>query len=149
MRTLPASGSLRSTANDVLKLLAAYLDLEPTRLKSAMSLQRLTRFPENGSAALGWAARTFDVGEVYLHDGGKSGRRLRSAGVGLEDRRDLLGHKAQDVTTHYSAAEIGNLVAAANRIVGFRKNPRRPCYGCEQAAGSLWWKGRDSNTGKR
>ena len=51
------------------------------------------------------------------------GRRLRAAGVGLEDRRDLMGHKAQDVTTHYSAAEIGNLVAAANRIVGSRKNP--------------------------
>lgn len=51
------------------------------------------------------------------------GRRLRSAGVSLEDRRDLLGHKASDVTTHYSAAEIGNLVTAANRIVGSRKNP--------------------------
>ena len=51
------------------------------------------------------------------------GRRLRAAGVSLEDRRDLLGHKAPDVTTHYSAAEIGNLVAAANRIVGSRENP--------------------------
>lgn len=44
------------------------------------------------------------------------GRRLRAAGVSLEDRRDLLGHKGPDVTTHYSAAEIGRLVEAANRI---------------------------------
>lgn len=51
------------------------------------------------------------------------GRRLRAAGVSLEDRRDLLGHKAPEVTTHYSAPEIGNLVAAANRIVASRGNP--------------------------
>jgi integrase len=44
------------------------------------------------------------------------GRRLRAAGVSLEDRRDLLGHKGPDITTHYSAAETGRLFAAANRI---------------------------------
>jgi integrase len=44
------------------------------------------------------------------------GRRLRAAGVSLEDRRDLLGHKGPDITTHYSAAEIGRLFEAANRI---------------------------------
>ena len=41
---------------------------------------------------------------------------LRAAGVSLEDRRDLMGHKGPDITTHYSAAEIGRLFAAANRI---------------------------------
>ena len=51
------------------------------------------------------------------------GRRLRAAGVSQEDRRDLLGHKAPDVTTYYSAPEIGNLVVAANRIVASRGNP--------------------------
>jgi thiol-disulfide isomerase/thioredoxin len=50
------------------------------------------------------------------------GRRLRAAGVSLEDRRDLLGHKGPDITTHYSAPEIGRLAAAANRIVGFRES---------------------------
>jgi integrase len=49
------------------------------------------------------------------------GRRLRAAGVSLEDRRDLLGHKGPDITTHYSAAEIGRLIEAANRIVGSRE----------------------------
>jgi integrase len=44
------------------------------------------------------------------------GRRLRSAGVSFEDRQDLLGHKSGRITTHYSQAELGNLIAAANRV---------------------------------
>ena len=48
------------------------------------------------------------------------GRRLRAAGVGLEDRQDLLGHKSGRITTHYSAPEIGNLLAATNRIADSR-----------------------------
>jgi hypothetical protein len=45
------------------------------------------------------------------------GRRLRAVGVSLEDRQDLLGHKRQEITTHYSAAEVGHLIQAANRIL--------------------------------
>jgi hypothetical protein len=37
------------------------------------------------------------------------GRRLRAAGVSFEDRQDLLGHKSQRITTHYSEAELANL----------------------------------------
>jgi ketosteroid isomerase-like protein len=33
------------------------------------------------------------------------GRRLRAAGVSFEDRQDLLGHKSQRITTHYSNPE--------------------------------------------
>ena len=43
------------------------------------------------------------------------GRRLRAAGVGFEDRQDILARKSGRMTTH-SAAELGNLVAAVNRI---------------------------------
>ncbi len=42
--------------------------------------------------------------------------RLRNVGVSVEDRQDLLGHEAGRVTTHYSAAEIGNLLAAVEKI---------------------------------
>jgi hypothetical protein len=38
------------------------------------------------------------------------------AGVSFEDRKLLLGHKAQHVTTHYSAPEIGALIDAAERV---------------------------------
>jgi integrase len=44
------------------------------------------------------------------------GRRLRAAGVSFEDRQDLLGHKSSRITTHYSAAEIHNLLEAANKV---------------------------------
>ncbi len=44
------------------------------------------------------------------------GRRLRAARVSLEDRQDLLGHKSARITTHYSAAEIRDLIEAANRV---------------------------------
>lgn len=52
------------------------------------------------------------------------GRRLRAAGVGLETRRVLLGHKdGGDITMHYSAAEIGELIDAVNRIDASRTTP--------------------------
>jgi integrase len=41
--------------------------------------------------------------------------RLRAAGVSHEDRRDLLGHSHGSMTTHYSQAEIYNLIAASNK----------------------------------
>ena len=53
------------------------------------------------------------------------GRRLRAAGVPLETRRVLLGHKNGDITTLYSAAEVAELLDAANRVCeqGSRKSP--------------------------
>lgn len=44
------------------------------------------------------------------------GYRLRAAGVQFEDRQVLLGHKSQNMTTHYSAANIGNLIAASEKV---------------------------------
>lgn len=44
------------------------------------------------------------------------GRRLRAAGVSLETRNALLGHAHGDITTHYSAAELAELIAAVETI---------------------------------
>ncbi|MBL1319552.1 MAG: site-specific integrase [Methylophaga sp.] len=44
------------------------------------------------------------------------GCRLRAAGVSFEDRQDLLGHKSSRMTTHYSAAELTNMIEAANKV---------------------------------
>ncbi len=44
------------------------------------------------------------------------GRRLRGAGVSLETRKALLGHASGDITTHYSQAELGELLAAAEMV---------------------------------
>jgi len=53
------------------------------------------------------------------------GRRLRAAGVPLETRKVLLGHKNGDITTHYSGAELEELIQAADKIyeVQSRKTP--------------------------
>ena len=44
------------------------------------------------------------------------GGRLRAAGVPLETRKVLLGHRNGDITTHYSAPELEDLLNAANRV---------------------------------
>jgi len=53
--------------------------------------------------------RVHDMKHTYGH-------RLRVAGVSFEDRKLLLGHKAQHVTTHYSAPEIGALIEASEKV---------------------------------
>jgi len=72
------------------------------------------------------ARKTVGLPQVRIHDLKHTfGRRLRAAGVSFEDRQDLLGHRSGRITSHYSAAELGNLIDAANSIVGqgSRKTP--------------------------
>jgi integrase len=53
---------------------------------------------------------------VRIHDLRHTyGRRLRAVGVNFEDRQDLLGHKSSRITTHYSSAEVNNLLIAAEK----------------------------------
>jgi integrase len=54
---------------------------------------------------------------LHLHDLKHTfGRRLRAAGVPLETRKVLLGHRNGDITTHYSEAELKELVEAVERV---------------------------------
>jgi len=54
---------------------------------------------------------------VKIHDLKHTfGRRLRAAGVPVETRKVLLGHRNGDLTTHYSAPELEKLIDAANLI---------------------------------
>jgi hypothetical protein len=72
----------------------------------------------------------------------------RAAGVGLEDRRDILDHKSGRITTHYSAPEIGSLVAAVNRIAdsrGINENRSTVSSVMCKSLKENWWKGSDSN----
>jgi len=41
---------------------------------------------------------------------------LRAAGVPIESHKVLLGHRNGDITTHYSAPELEELIDAANLI---------------------------------
>lgn len=66
----------------------------------------------------GWKAARIATGiAVRVHDLKHTfGRRLRAAGVSFEDRQDLLGHRSGRITTHYSAAELSNLLAATDLV---------------------------------
>ncbi len=45
------------------------------------------------------------------------GRRLRYAGVSLETRKVLLHHTTGDITSHYSPADVVELIEAVEKIV--------------------------------
>ncbi len=61
--------------------------------------------------------REVGLPHVRIHDLKHTfGRRLRAAGVPLETRKVLLGHRNGDITTHYSAPELEELIEAANRV---------------------------------
>ena len=84
------------------------------------------RLRQMHSSAWRRARQAAGLPQVRVHDLKHTfGRRLRAAGVSFEDRQDLLGHKSGRITTHYSAAELENLLAAANRVCGqeSRKSP--------------------------
>jgi CubicO group peptidase (beta-lactamase class C family) len=66
---MPASGSLRSTANDLLTFLAFNLGEQDSPLHAAMVYQRTPL------RALGWGASRIGGEAVYGHDGGKEGYR--------------------------------------------------------------------------
>jgi len=75
-----------------------------------------TRAAERYGQKFGRAA-PWGFEHVRVHDLKHTfGRRLRAAGVGEETRKVLLGHTNGDITTHYSAAELGELINAVNRI---------------------------------
>ncbi len=75
MKTLQGSGSLRSTANDMLLFLSASLGYLDTPLKAALEYQRTTRSPMNADRALAWGVGAVGTEEYFGHEGGKAGYR--------------------------------------------------------------------------
>jgi len=75
MKTLQGSGSLRSSANDLLQYLAVILGHVESPLRAAIDLQLRERSPVRKSQALGWGSSKFDGREMFVHDGGKAGYR--------------------------------------------------------------------------
>jgi len=46
--------------------------------------------------------------------------------VSFEDRQNLLSHKSGRLTTHYSQAELSNLIAAAEKACEAELSPTIP-----------------------
>tara|TARA_R110001592_G_scaffold246427_1_gene508284 strand:+ start:118456 stop:118815 length:360 start_codon:yes stop_codon:yes gene_type:complete len=66
-----------------------------------------------------WRRAREEIGipQVRVHDLKHTfGRRLRAEGVSHETRPVLLGHKNGQITTHYSAAEVGELLGAVEKV---------------------------------
>lgn len=71
------------------------------------------------------ARKASNLPQVRVHDLKHTyGRRLRAAGVSFEDRQDLLGHRSNRVTTHYSAPELAHLIEASDFVC--ERNSRKP-----------------------
>lgn len=67
----------------------------------------------------GWSRARVAAGlrSVRVHDLRHTfGRRLRAAGIPEETRKELLGHATGSITTHYSGAEVAELVGAVELI---------------------------------
>lgn len=73
--TLIGAGGLRSTADDMLTLLAAELSLKASPLRAAMDAQLAVRRPaQGGEVALGWHIR-HEPNQIIWHNGGTGGYR--------------------------------------------------------------------------
>ena len=94
-----------------------------TRMMNSAWRRARTDAAEEYEKKLG-AACPWGFAHVRVHDLKHTfGRRLRAAGVRLETRKVLLGHKNGDITTYYSAPEIAELLDAAERVCESRKTP--------------------------
>ena len=72
--SLPGAGALRSSANDMLTFLEAFLGYKETPLAPAMKAMREVRRPVGkGSIGLGWFVFPIDDREIANHDGGTGG----------------------------------------------------------------------------
>jgi len=76
------------------------------RVRSAAKWEEIHKTPVHPGFA---SIRIHDLKHTF-------GRRLRAAGVTEEDRKALLGHKNGSITSHYSAAELDQLIDAANKV---------------------------------
>jgi serine-type D-Ala-D-Ala carboxypeptidase/endopeptidase len=100
--TLTGAGSLRSTANDLLKFLAANLDLQPSPINASLqkthTTQQQTDSP-NMAIAMGWHVFNLKGTEIICHEGGTGGFR---SFIGFSKTQRLgivvLGNSESDVS---------------------------------------------------
>ena len=86
------AGAVRSTAEDMLKYLAANIGLLESPLKSAMELAQQTRKdfgPRNAKIGLGWIIAGDDEYSYHWHNGGTGGYRA-FAGMSIENKRGVV-----------------------------------------------------------
>lgn len=102
-----AAGALRSTANDLLKFLAANLGYTNTPLAEAMNalttVRRSTGIPD-GLVALGWHIWTADGREIIWHNGATGGYR---SFIGFDRKRRIGVVALSNTRSEEGADDIG------------------------------------------
>ena len=106
--TLAGAGALRSTANDMLAFLAAYLGYVKTPLASAMADQLSTRRPSDGAdfeVGYGWRIQTKFGSTIVWHGGATGGYRCYigfdpNARVGVIVLSNVLMPLVDDIGPH-------------------------------------------------
>jgi integrase len=84
--------------------------------------------PIKAMCCTGWRSARERAGlpDLHVHDLKHAfGQRLRDAGVSFEDKQDLLGHKSNRITDHYTSPAIERLMEAAEKTTSgdSRKSP--------------------------
>jgi CubicO group peptidase (beta-lactamase class C family) len=90
--TVAGAGALRSTANDLMKFLAAHFGAGESKLFAAMQKALAARADTPMSTtqiALGWHTRKTEDGEIFWHDGGTGGYRS-FIGVDPQKKRGVV-----------------------------------------------------------
>jgi integrase len=94
----------------------AYADHPVTRMNNKGWRTARTRATAKYQESIGTVA-PWGFQNLRVHDLRHTvGRRLRALGISQEDREDILGHSGGRMVTHYSTAEIWNLVQALEKI---------------------------------
>ena len=143
---IEGAGALRSTADDLLRFLAAELGLAATPLAGAMAAQLAARRPTGRAdfqfQALGWCVSTDPGGEVAWHTGRTTGFRAflgfdRGRGVGVA----VLGNQAtasagEDIGFHLLTGRP-IAPAAARHTVEIAPEALRACEGRYRLSASV------------
>ena len=105
--TLAGAGGLRSSANDLLKILAAAMGNTKTPLKPAMDAMLAVKRPTGQpfiDTALGWIIDTRGGSEIIFHDGGTGGYR---AFIGYAPRSGVGIVTLSNAATNPGVADLG------------------------------------------
>ncbi len=121
--SLAGAGALRSTADDLLKLLAAELGYADTPLQSAMADQLVPRRPAGGGVevALGWHVWPTPEGGIVSHNGGTMGFQSfvgfnRKTGLGVVVLSNAAGSMGVDDIGLHLMAERPLKTAPKTRV---------------------------------
>jgi serine-type D-Ala-D-Ala carboxypeptidase/endopeptidase len=125
LAALGGAGALRSTANDLLRFMAAELGYVETSLKAAMSAQLRPRRPTDTKGvetSLGWFVLTTPVGKIVFHDGGTAGYQ---SFLGFDQERQVGVVVLANTSTMSGVNDIGFHLVIGSPLVQRRPQHHR------------------------